>query len=180
MNGLYFIGEPGVGKSALVAALTAGTDPEWRYTPFAHAVYLSDDGRPQAAQIGGSDPHYPGTDRLSMSVLPRAIDWLSQAPTPFVFGEGDRLANGRFFQAMTEWCDEWRLVVLNAPSDVAADRRARRGSQQNPGWVKGRRTKFLKLAHDWHDHAVTLDATAPTAQLAREIRALGYFDWALT
>ena len=177
MRGLYFIGEPGIGKSTLVRKLTEGAVPEWRSKPFAHGVYRDDDGRTLGVQIGGDDPLYPGTDRLSMSVLPKAIDWLSSAPAPFVFGEGDRLATGRFFSALAEWCDEWTIVALNAPAETAAERRATRGSSQNPGWLKGRRTKFLKMCHDWHEHVVTLDATRPTHEMADEVRQMGYFGW---
>jgi hypothetical protein len=177
MNGCYFIGEPGIGKSTLVSALTAGSNPEWRPKPFMHGIYRDDTGVTLAAQIGGPDEKYPGTDRLSMSVGPKAIDWLAQAPAPFVFGEGDRLASDGFFGAMDEWCDEWTLVVMNARPDVAAARRIARGSTQNAGWLKGRRTKFLRLAGDWRDRALVLDATAPTEELTDEVRASGLFAW---
>lgn len=175
MNGAYFIGEPGIGKSTLIARLTAGMHPEWRPKPFSHGIYRDDTGVALAAQIGGPHDQFPGTDRLSMSVGPKAIDWLAQAPVPFVFGEGDRLASESFFCAMEEWCDEWHLFVLSARQDVTQGRRAERGSNQSEAWLKGRRTKFLRLSHEWRERAVVLDAVRPTEELAAAVRP--YLPW---
>jgi hypothetical protein len=182
MRGAYIIGEPGVGKSTAVTALTAGVDTEWRRKPFAHAVYRDDDGRTVAAQIGGPpkapDHGFPGTDRLSMSVQPRAVEWVGSAPAPMVFGEGDRLASAGFLHALSDYCDEWWLVYLSAPAEVIEARRAERGSQQNETWLQGRRTKTRNLAVQFSRQLVTIDATVPTeavvAQIRRQVPA---FDW---
>ena len=90
VKGAYLIGAPGAGKSTTVANLIrgSGTEGERRTKPFAHTIYRDADGRTVAAQIGGHHDTFPGTDRLSMSVQPKAIEWVEGAPVPMVFGEG--------------------------------------------------------------------------------------------
>ena len=176
MRAAYLIGEPGAGKSTLVRAITEGIEHEDRAKPFAHTVYRRD-GRTVAAQLGKDHPKFPGTDRLSMSVQPVAIDWLMSAPAPFVFGEGDRLASGGFFAALTEWTDEWTLLHLATPPETAAGRRADRGGGQSEAWLKGRQTKVGKLVALHQDRLVTLDGSLPVEELAAQVAALPGFKW---
>ena len=177
MRAAYLIGEPGSGKSTLLRALTEGIDRERRSKPFAHTVYRRD-GRTVAAQLGGEHPSFPGTDRLSMSVQPVAIDWLMGAPAPFVLAEGDRLATAGFFNALTEWTDEWTLIHLDTPAETAASRRAQRPGDQDPAWVKGRQTKVSKLVSIHQARLVTLDGRQTVEELAEEVRRLPGFGWA--
>ena len=176
MRAAYIIGEPGSGKSTLVRALTEGIDRERRSKPFAHTVYRRD-GRTVAAQLGAEHPTFPGTDRLSMSVQPAAIEWLMSAPAPFVLGEGDRLATGGFFGALTEWTDGWTLIHLETPPETAAARRAERGSEQSEAWLKGRQTKVAKLVSLHRGDLVVLDGSRPVAELVAQVAVLPGFGW---
>jgi thymidylate kinase len=177
MKGAYIIGEPGAGKSTLVRALTDSHRPEWRRKPFAHAVYFDEGGRTAAVQIGGDHDQFPGTDRLSMSVQPRAIEWVLSAPAPAVFAEGDRLATAGFLAALEAVCDEWWLILLATPFDVARERRAGRGSDQNETWLRGRQTKVQRLAAAHPERLVALDGRRTPEELADRLRELPAFAW---
>lgn len=153
-HALYLIGEPAVGKSSLMMRLTSCFHWASLVTkPFAHRFYYrAEAGAPSAIEFGGDHPDFPGTDRLSMSVQPLAILYASSlstaAPQALLLGEGDRLATRPFLSALAEDYDV-TVVALTAAPEVADERRAVRGTSQNPSWVAGRRTKVAGLAEWW-------------------------------
>ena len=76
--------------------------------------------------------------------------WLPICGASFVFGEGDRLANGRFFELARE-AGQLTLFHLNPSADVIAARREARAKHlgtkaQNESWARGRATKHENLA----------------------------------
>lgn len=172
MIAAYVIGVPGAGKSTLLRALTEGLDVSWERRPFAHAVYYRG-AEVVGAQLGGHDPRFPGTDRLSMSVHPLAIEVVGRRPWPVVVAEGDRLATPGFLNALAAAADRLDVVYLDVPEEVAAERRAGRGSAQNEQWLRGRRTKIERLALT--RPVVTVDGTRPVAEVVAEVGALPAF-----
>lgn len=171
MNGLYLIGEPGAGKSSVMRALTDVWSFRTRHDkPFAHVRYRDEDNRTVAAQLGAEDRKFPGTDRLSMSVQPRAIEWLQGAPAPVVLGEGDRLASQGFFEALEATTDAWALFAIEVPEDLAAERRGERGSEQSEAWLKGRRTKLANLRKQWAHRICYVDNQGTPNEAAEQIR----------
>jgi P-loop Nucleotide Kinase3 len=176
VKGAYLLGEPGAGKSTLIKALTAELEQYPMPKPFAHIGYFRDD-RVVAKQIGGTHAKFPGTDRLSMSVQPKAIEWLASAPAPMIFGEGDRLATTGFLTALGAACSTWNVLLLDTPSSMAAKRRAQRGGNQADAWVAGRITKVRRLADEFSEHLVVIDGTLPLDQQVSIVRALGVFSW---
>lgn len=179
MKGAYFIGEPGVGKSTLVKELTKGfkTRTAVNDKPFRNLAYLNEDFKVVARQLGGLDPQYPGTDRLSMSVQPKAIQWLTTAPAPFVFGEGDRLATKGFLDALEANCEEWRLIVCVASAATMGKRREARGSNQDPKWLVGRKTKIRNLTDAFVERAWFVDMEDSVAEAAWQVAQYPIFDW---
>lgn len=187
---LYIIGEPGVGKSSLMARLTEGYN--WlvfNYEPFAHIMYYRDLGEveralvPTAIEFGAHHNDFPGTDRLSMAVQPKAIALASRLaeslPTTLLLGEGDRLATRSYLTALS---DLYALTVveLYAEPGIARVRAsARSASLQNESWAKGRRTKVARLGDWWRGEAGArgglafgVDTTGATgAEVARTVRA---------
>ena len=157
----YLVGVPGAGKSTLMRHLTASVPYVLERRPLAHLVYLGE-GRATGVQLGAPHEAYGGTDRLSMSVQPTAVEfvtWLAvAAPEVAVIAEGDRLANGRFLDALGG-----DLVWLDTPEDEAQRRRAGRGSHQNERWLAGRATKVRRLVG--HRPHVRLDGSLPPAEL---------------
>lgn len=142
MRIIYLIGEPGIGKTTLMTAFTDRLGPaEPRRKPFAHR--MGDDW----LELGERRGMFSGTDALSMSVAPRAIEWLrDEHPASLVLGEGDRLGTRSFFDQVSTFAD-LRIVALVAPPAVAAVRRAERAQpfMFNPRWLKGRITKVERL-----------------------------------
>lgn len=191
MKAAYIIGVPGSGKSSLVrawAALPAVAGAQRRPKPFAHEVYYRHRQGvawlAQSCQIGGHHLTFPGTDRLSMSVQPKAIEWLEGAPFPYVFGEGDRLATDGFFQALERITNgEWHLIFLDTPEELAKERRMIRaeqtGAKQNESWLAGRRTKTERLRHAWPHRVIEIDGTAPRNQQVQTLAESDVFAWGL-
>jgi hypothetical protein len=161
VNLLYIIGEPGVGKSALAAELVRGRRRRVRQQPFVHTEYEGG-----LVQLGRERSGRSGTDALSMSVSPLALRVLEAGIWRQVLGEGDRLAHVGFFEGARKAGYAVEVVLLSAPPEVAAERREKRGSEQDGSWLAGRLTKVRNLA----EHAtMTLDATRPVAELAAEL-----------
>ena len=155
---LYLIGVPGSGKSTLAAELVRGRRRRVRTVPFAHTVY---DGG--LVQLGRERAAFSGTDALSMSVQPKAQAALATGVWQRVLGEGDRLANGSFFQAVRDIGYQLDVALLDVPEELAAERRAERGSDQSEQWLRGRRSKVEGL-REWV--TITLDGTWPVEHSA--------------
>jgi hypothetical protein len=161
----YLIGEPGSGKSTLMAKLTEPLIPTLKRSPFAHTYWWSD--RSAITELGERRPGgFGGTDSLSMSVQPKVLTWLEKHNTP-VFGEGDRLANGKFFTGAVAVGWDVTVAYLEIDPAWAEARRAARAQElgtkpQDPKWVQGRRTKVLRLAEDWATVVLRADANEET------------------
>lgn len=164
MNLLYLIGEPGVGKSTLMAELVKGKRRRVMTKPFAHTVY--EDGLVQLGRERSNG--FSGTDALSMSVSPLAITTLQSGAWPRIVGEGDRLAHAKFFDGVLAAGYALEVVLLEAPSFVLKHRRRERGSNQDASWLAGRATKVRNVADKYT--TTTLDATLPVADLADLLR----------
>lgn len=162
----YVIGEPGVGKSTLIGNATKGIEWFMQSRPFMHVIYE----QPEVVELGPRRGEYfSGTDGLSMSVQPRVVDYLQFPTYNHVLGEGDRLANDKFFR----YCDsisDFTVVLVTAADGVAGERRAKRAEkmslpEQNEKWVKGRLTKLANLAEAW-DPVVIYSDEPLSSQLA--------------
>jgi hypothetical protein len=166
---VYVIGLPGSGKTTMVneAVERSGVGfpvldvrvPHVRHGGLWHI------GRPRE--------DFGGTDTLSMSIQPHAIRWLDeiQSECDVLVGEGDRLANGAFFDA----CPNLTVVHLDTSLATARERvysRARtlRRPPQNESWWKGRATKVHNLLTRYE--VITLDGELPPEELADEFCAL--------
>lgn len=158
---LYIFGVPGSGKTTLVAEALRGAVGERIEEPVLHMRY-----NPSAIQLGADRSTFGGTDALDMAAQPRVTKFLEGSSFLYVLGEGDRLGNLKFF----EWARQHfqvTLVHLDTPPEVAAARRAARGSKQSESWLKGRATKVQNLAGiaDWQ-----LDGKSTPETLAAKLR----------
>jgi len=164
---LYILGEPGIGKSALMAELTAHLAPLPQASPMAHILWL-EAGEPQFAELGARRANgFSGTDALPMGIQPKAVEWMQQRPYRSILAEGDRLANDGFFTAVER--AGYELTVVYMHGTVAAERRRARGSRQNESWVRGRITKTQGLAERWPGPHLWVDGKS-SAELATELR----------
>lgn len=158
----YLIGEPGVGKTTLMSAITDGLPGLAARRPFARTIY--DCG---VVQLGEARAVFGGTDTLSMSVQPKVLEWAEMPDYPDIVGEGDRLANDKFFSAMRDLGYDVCVVLCSAPAAIASERRLRRAGEhrmkpQDATWLKGRQTKVEKLAMEWAECTITTDSPLET------------------
>lgn len=197
---IYLSGEPGVGKSTLMAELTRDwsavtimptADAPARVAYFtANRLPPDTDPAPwwerpelRAVEIGRHRPTFSGTDALPQTVVGVAEIYLTSGlaarETPLLLAEGARLANRRFLQAAL--IAGWRLILVHlANPGVAAQRRRDRAAalgvrEQHPSWVMGRRTAATNLAAEvsaWGCTVLTLDAAQPVGDLAAVLQPL--------
>lgn len=150
MRLVYLIGEPGVGKSTLTAlALPELANDFGRLNHIGFEVWNGPIGGQQLYYVGSPrHPGFPGTDRLSMSVAPLFLDWLTavgpHTDDGIIYAEGDRLGNASTLSAAADLLPTHIIRVVAAPELIAA-RRAGRGSNQNDIWLRGRITKINNL-----------------------------------
>jgi hypothetical protein len=184
---VYLSGEPGAGKSTLMAELTG----HWQRVPrgplAAHDLsrdYLTDreSGGICAVEIGKRRDSFSGTDALPQAVITVAEaylrDGVAAAETSLLLAEGARLANERFLTAAV--VSGWAVTLVHLdPRGAAEDRRAKRAAElgkppQNPSWVKGRITAARNLtltAAARGAEVLLLDSsTATPAALADAVR----------
>lgn len=120
--------------------------------------------------LGRDDPMFPGTDTLSMSVNPLAIRFVQEGGGLCV-GEGDRLANRRFFTA----CPSLTLIHLDVSVALARERVRERAEVhgqglQNEAWWKGRVTKVDNL-RGMFPH-VSVDGSRTPDAVAADVREI--------
>lgn len=173
---VYLSGEPGVGKSTLMREVTA----PWArvYLPKEPGAAPARDllgnvteqpGGIVAVELGRVRDSFSGTDALPSNCIDDACVYLASGQAareaPLLLAEGARLANRRFLTAALD--AGWRVQLLHLDGeDLAAERRSSRARwlrkpEQNPAWVKGRRTSARRLAAEaasWGAEVLVVDA----------------------
>lgn len=186
MKSVYVVGLPGAGKTTVVDLALKLLD----LTPVVeHIVPVPHVRHGTLWHLGRHRFPFGGTDTLSMSISPKAIQWVTKlashndglggpdccgicpAVPSVLLGEGDRLAHKAFFAA----CPALTVVWLDTPFVVAMDQaklraRAQGVDPQDASWWKGRATKVRNLVIS---RPVTrLDGTRPAAESAADLAAL--------
>lgn len=163
---IYLVGQPGAGKSTLMADLTAEYDrvpahpPEY---PVAHDQLVNRiTGAVIGAEIGIVREAFSGTDALPSAVIDKAVPWIGTRPYPLLLGEGARLGNRRFILAALNAGYDVTLALVD--HDQADEWRAARAKAlkrtQNESWVKGRRTASINLFNEMRELSKTQSVRA--------------------
>lgn len=149
---LYIAGPPGVGKSTLARELTVGWDKIVHpHAPVPHvSLRHPASGLKIGLELGVPRPEFPGTDALSMSIGPAALQFLlgRTSALPFALGEGSRLATRPFLGGLVASGVRLTFVSLSAPQDLLDLRWQERGAKQNTGWRKGAFTRAERM-YEW-------------------------------
>jgi hypothetical protein len=167
----YLIGAPGAGKTTTFHKALPPPLGDGEAQP--GVIFYGLTGI-AACTIG---PHRRGTDALPMNVITTAVEALRplREADMTIYGEGDRLANMRFFQTALTHGFDLRVAWLDTRESVAAARRVDRGTNQNASWVRGRRTKVLRLAANLQLAGVTVMRMDGEDSVARNAKALAAF-----
>jgi hypothetical protein len=118
---------------------------------------------------------FGGTDTLSMSIQPLVTTWLlTETRNLIVVGEGDRLTNAKFFDALRAARIPMHIALLDLiPSEARARSLARAAEhgvrEQALSWFQGRVTKVDNIAGRYR--CTIIDARQPPEAIAKELWA---------
>lgn len=179
MTVLFVVGAPGAGKTSMVRHLLGMQGPE-----LPMGGYLVPKPKWTVTGTACAAGHYTGgvfdgADTVPYNGALAALDYwhVKLRDLPLTVLDGDRFSNQSTLTYLDDLGLKSRLAVISveAADAVLAERRAARGSAQNPTWMLGRGTKarnFLKLLQDNGARALRLDAALATPEaLAEQVRA---------
>jgi gluconate kinase len=149
MKLFYLIGLPGSGKSTVMKALMERVcDGQWERERPIDLLDTEKCGNYRVLGKYEKGETFSGTDRLSMAVAPKAIEWIQTKPNETIFGEGDRLNNRGFFEA----CGDDLTIIHLTVSDAERERRYReRGSEQSEKFIQTTKTKCQNILEQFGD-----------------------------
>lgn len=148
MKAIYLIGIPGTGKSTIMKEFMKTQSGEWKQDRPIDLLDTHVNGNFRVLGKYEEGETFSGTDRLSMAVSPKAVEWISTKPDEFIVGEGDRLNNAGFFEA----CGDDLTIVHLTVSDEERERRYReRGSEQSDKFIQTVRTKCNNILERFGD-----------------------------
>lgn len=149
MKLIYLIGIPGTGKTTIMREFMNRVGPWIPERPAELLDTMRCASPNEKLRILGKYEEgetFAGTDRLSMAVAPKAIEWMETKPNEVIIGEGDRLANKGFFKSAGD-----DLVIFHIKtSDEERQRRYKeRGSNQDESFIKTTKTKCKNLIEEF-------------------------------
>lgn len=147
MKLIYMIGLPGSGKSTVMKEFMSRFD-DWK---FERPIDLLDCHVREGVRVLGKyegNETFSGTDRLSMAVSPKAIEYISTKPNEIIIGEGDRLNNKGFFKAAG---DDLIIIHLTVSDQERERRYKERGSDQSSKFIQTVRTKCKNILEEFGD-----------------------------
>lgn len=146
MKMFYIIGVPGTGKSTLMKSLMYGLAPAWEPERVIDLLDTEKSGKYRVLGKYLGEGTFSGTDRLSMAVAPKAIEWISSKPDEIIFGEGDRLNNKAFFEAAG---DDLTIIHLIVSDKEVVRRYKERGSNQSREFTRTCRKKVNSIVNEF-------------------------------
>lgn len=132
-------GVPATGKSTIMKTFLSQFD-DWQLKeepllPYMHrAQHLDVLGRYEDGE------KFPGTDRFSMAVQPKAIEFINNSFNDVLF-EGDRLFTASFLEHCAEH-GELQILIITANPTIIETRHFGRSDTQSEQFKRGRETKI--------------------------------------
>lgn len=147
------VGMPGTGKTTLMREWMSKR--EW--TPDT-PIQLLDSYHSDNIRLFGKyelNETFAGTDKLSMAVMPVAIQYMQNPTHDVNIFEGDRLTSVNFFTQCRDMGHDVSIVVLEVSDAVREQRYKDRGSEQSDTFIQGRRTKINNIMEEFGDKPLT-------------------------
>ena len=142
------VGVPGTGKTTLMKEFVKKYQWEEHKPVDLVDGYLSNDGIFLMGKYEEGEV-FSGTDRLSMAVQPKAVEYLQTKPAETVIFEGDRLTTLSFFREVKS-CGHKLVIVELVVSDFVREKRYRdRGSEQTEQFIQSRFTKLRNVRSEF-------------------------------
>lgn len=146
MKLIYLIGIPGTGKSTVMKQFMTHFQ-DWKAERVTDLLDTHVSGNVRVLGKYEEGETFSGTDRLSMAVAPKAIEWAQTHPREYIVGEGDRLNNKAFFYSFEE-----RVIIHLTVSDEERQRRyEERGSNQPDKFIQTCKTKCANILESFGD-----------------------------
>lgn len=149
-------GVPAAGKTELMKRIINRLGKVGMAFPFKSGLIVGTQYPKSKIEIIGdynTDNIFAGTDRLSMAVQPKFIQYLKVAKGLkqdfHIIFEGDRLFNGSLFMELTKANIDLNIFVLEVPANVQAERFKLRGSNQDEKFLRAKRTKVSNIVKDF-------------------------------
>lgn len=167
---VFIVGAPAAGKTTLARRLL-------RFPSERSAAHVAVTARPlplftvtRSAPWVCAAGHYTGAtfdgaDRVPYHGAAAALEhWretYSRLPGVLSIFDGDRFSHTNAIRYVMKNADRVVCVLLRAPDEVLAERRAARDWNPNPAWLLGRATKAQRVFESFEDpDRVELDGTA--------------------
>jgi hypothetical protein len=143
-------GEPATGKSTLMKQWMK--DYTWDDVKCTDLLYGMHCQELNTIVLGkdyfNEEQMFCGTDRLSMAVQPKAIEWFKTSYKPsgvnIVF-EGDRLFSASFLGEMASQGHDIRIIYIKADQSTLDERHVSRNDNQDDKFLKSRKTKLSNI-----------------------------------
>lgn len=146
MKVIYMIGLPGCGKSTVMKKFMEQC--EWSTERPVDLLDSHVSGNIRVLGKYEEGETFSGTDRLSMAVSPKAVEFVESQPDEIILGEGDRLNNKGFLKA----CGDNLTILHLTVSDEERQRRYKeRGSDQSEKFIQTVRTKVGNIVEEFGD-----------------------------
>lgn len=146
------IGLPGSGKTTLMRELMSNYD--WTYDKPIDLVESYVSGSTRLIGKYEEGEVFAGTDRLSMAVQPKFIEYLENNQDEVIIFEGDRLTSVALFDKVEKLGYDMRIFVLKASEETLQKRYKERGSDQSEKFIQGRRTKIANVEERFGDNVL--------------------------
>jgi ribose 1,5-bisphosphokinase PhnN len=147
---IAIIGPPGTGKTTLVRKLMERF--EWVYDKPIDLVDSYVCGKIRLIGRYEEGELFAGTDRLSMAVQPKFLEYIKDNDDEVVIFEGDRLSSVTLFEEVSKHNYELKIFSLKVSDETLKKRYEQRGSDQSEQFIRGRKTKVSKIEERFGDN----------------------------
>jgi len=156
-------GVPATGKSTILKKFLAQFPNEWALSEAPLVPFMA---RERLIVLGHYAPNekFPGTDRMSMAVQPKAMEFINDGNAKFcdILFEGDRLFTASFLEHCAEHSELQILIITSNPTIIEA-RHIGRADTQSEQFKTGRETKIDNIRSNFMlmDYIKTFEHNTP-------------------